>query len=32
LLTQILIYCGAPIGVDCFRVARPIIAEHQKAK
>src|SRR5215468_5492414 len=31
-LTQILIYCGAPIGVDCFRVARPIIAEHQKAK
>ena len=31
-LTQILIYCGAPIGVDCFRVARPIIAEHQKTK
>ena len=31
-LTQIMIYCGAPIGVDCFRVARPIIAEHQKAK
>jgi 4-carboxymuconolactone decarboxylase len=31
-LTQVLIYCGAPIGVDCFRVARPIIAEHQKAK
>src|SRR6516225_6108779 len=31
-LTQILIYCGAPIGVDCFRVARPIIAEHQKSK
>ncbi|MGD0026172.1 MAG: carboxymuconolactone decarboxylase family protein [Xanthobacteraceae bacterium] len=31
-LTQITIYCGAPIGVDCFRVARPIIAEHQKNK
>jgi 4-carboxymuconolactone decarboxylase len=30
-LTQITIYCGAPIGVDCFRAARPIIAEHQKA-
>jgi 4-carboxymuconolactone decarboxylase len=29
-LTQITIYCGAPVGVDCFRVARPIIAEHQK--
>jgi 4-carboxymuconolactone decarboxylase len=31
-LTQITIYCGAPIGVDCFRVARPIIAEHEKNK
>ena len=31
-LTQVLIYCGAPIGVDCFRVARPIIAEHEKNK
>jgi 4-carboxymuconolactone decarboxylase len=31
-LTQVMIYCGAPIGVDCFRIARPIIAEHQKAK
>jgi 4-carboxymuconolactone decarboxylase len=29
-LTQIAIYCGAPIGVDCFRVARPIISEHLK--
>jgi len=28
----VLIYCGAPIGVDCFRVARPIIAEHEKNK
>jgi 4-carboxymuconolactone decarboxylase len=31
-LTQIMIYCGAPKGVDCFRVARPIIAEYQKNK
>jgi 4-carboxymuconolactone decarboxylase len=31
-LTQVTIYCGAPIGVDCFRVARPIIAEHLKNK
>ena len=31
-LTQIMIYCGAPIGVDCFRVAKPIIAEHMKNK
>jgi 4-carboxymuconolactone decarboxylase len=29
-LTQIMIYCGAPIGVDCFRFARPIVAEHVK--
>jgi 4-carboxymuconolactone decarboxylase len=31
-LTQIAIYCGIPVGVDCFRVARPIIAEHEKNK
>ena len=31
-LTQIAIYCGVPVGVDCFRVARPIIAEHEKNK
>ena len=31
-LTQVTIYCGAPIGVDCFRVARPIIAEYMKNK
>lgn len=31
-LTQVMIYCGAPIGVDCFRVAKPIIAEHLKNK
>ena len=29
-LTQIAIYCGIPVGVDCFRVAKPIVAEHQK--
>ncbi|MGC1779594.1 MAG: carboxymuconolactone decarboxylase family protein [Xanthobacteraceae bacterium] len=31
-LTQVMIYCGAPIGVDCFRVAKPIIAEYLKNK
>ena len=31
-LTQIAVYCGIPVGVDCFRVARPIIAEHEKSK
>jgi 4-carboxymuconolactone decarboxylase len=31
-LTQIAVYCGIPVGVDCFRVARPIITEHQKTK
>jgi 4-carboxymuconolactone decarboxylase len=29
-LTQIAVYCGVPVGVDCFRVARPIIAEYEK--
>jgi 4-carboxymuconolactone decarboxylase len=31
-LTQIAVYCGIPVGVDCFRAARPIIAEHKKSK
>ena len=31
-LTQIAVYCGIPVGVDCFRVARPIIDEHEKNK
>ncbi|HKM88739.1 MAG TPA: carboxymuconolactone decarboxylase family protein [Xanthobacteraceae bacterium] len=31
-LTQIAVYCGIPVGVDCFRAARPIIAEHEKIK
>jgi 4-carboxymuconolactone decarboxylase len=29
-LTQIAVYCGIPVGVDCFRVAKPIIEEHNK--
>jgi 4-carboxymuconolactone decarboxylase len=29
-LTQIAIYCGIPVGVDCFRLARPIVQEHQQ--
>jgi 4-carboxymuconolactone decarboxylase len=31
-LTQIAIYCGIPVGVDCFRVARTIIADWEKKK
>jgi 4-carboxymuconolactone decarboxylase len=31
-LTQITSDCGAPKGVDCFRIAKPIIAEHMKNK
>ena len=26
-LTQIAIYCGIPVGVDCFRIARGILQE-----
>ena len=29
-LTHIMMYCGAPIAVDCFRHAKPIINEWQK--
>jgi 4-carboxymuconolactone decarboxylase len=29
-IQHILMYCGAPIAVDCFRVARPIVNEHRK--
>jgi len=29
-LTQIAIYCGIPVGVDCFRMAKPIVSEHKK--
>jgi len=30
ILTQIAIYCGAPVGVDCFREARRILNENKK--
>jgi 4-carboxymuconolactone decarboxylase len=30
-LTQIAIYCGIPVGVDCFRVAKGVLAESKKA-
>jgi 4-carboxymuconolactone decarboxylase len=29
-LTQIAIYCGIPVGVDCFRAARPVLEQHKK--
>lgn len=29
-LTQISIYCGIPVGIDCFRAAASIIAERQE--
>jgi 4-carboxymuconolactone decarboxylase len=29
-LTQIAVYCGIPVGVDCFRHARPVIDAHLK--
>jgi 4-carboxymuconolactone decarboxylase len=29
-LTQIAVYCGVPVGVDCFRLAKPIVNEHKK--
>jgi 4-carboxymuconolactone decarboxylase len=29
-LMQIAVYCGIPVGVDCFRAAKPIIAEHRQ--
>ena len=29
-LTQIAIYCGIPVGVDCFRTAKPIVEAHTK--
>ena len=31
-LTQIAVYCGIPVGVDCFRVAREVIKAHQGPK
>ena len=29
-LTQIAIYCGVPVGVDCFRVAKSVLSEGKK--
>lgn len=29
-LIQIAVYCGIPVGVDCFRVARSVLAEAKK--
>ena len=26
-LTQVAVYCGVPIGVDCFRIARKVLSE-----
>jgi 4-carboxymuconolactone decarboxylase len=26
-LTQVAVYCGLPIGVDCFRIARKVLSE-----
>jgi 4-carboxymuconolactone decarboxylase len=28
-LTQIAVYCGIPVGVDCFRIAREVIKAHK---
>ena len=30
-LTQIAVYCGIPVGVDCFRVAKAVLGESKKA-
>jgi len=27
ILTQIAVYCGIPTGVECFRIARKVLAE-----
>ena len=29
-LTQVAVYCGVPVGVDCFRIAREVIAKQGK--
>jgi len=28
-LTQIAVYCGIPVGVDCFRAAKKVLSEEQ---
>ena len=30
-LTQIAVYCGIPVGVDCFRIAREVLNKQGKA-
>ncbi len=30
ILTQIMVYCGVPAGVECFRIARRVLAETAK--
>ena len=30
-LTQIAVYCGIPVGVDCFRAAKPIVSEQKRS-
>jgi 4-carboxymuconolactone decarboxylase len=30
-LTQIAVYCGIPVGVDCFRIAKGVLSESKKA-
>jgi alkylhydroperoxidase/carboxymuconolactone decarboxylase family protein YurZ len=29
-LTQIAVYCGIPVGVDCFRLAKAVLSEAKK--
>ena len=29
ILTQIAVYCGIPTGVECFRIARRVLADHE---
>ena len=29
-LTQIAVYCGVPVGVDCFRIAKAVLNEGKK--
>ena len=29
-LTQIAVYCGVPVGVDCFRMAKAVLGEAKK--
>jgi len=29
-LTQIAVYCGVPVGVDCFRLAKAVLSEGKK--